>query len=60
MIYEEVQGTFGHREKVHIVEHRRFGTEAARLIHGRYTWDHNANRVIKLAQELRRAQGAVA
>jgi glycosyltransferase involved in cell wall biosynthesis len=31
---------------------RRMGRAAAKEIHGRYTWDHNAARVIDLAQDL--------
>ena len=30
MIYEDIQGAFGHRERVHIVEHRRFESDVRR------------------------------
>ena len=30
MIYEDIQGAFQHREKVHIVEHRRFESDMRR------------------------------
>ena len=36
---------------------RRMGRAAAKEIHGRYTWDHNAARVIDLAQDLMAARG---
>jgi glycosyltransferase involved in cell wall biosynthesis len=35
---------------------RRMGRAAAKEIHGRYTWDHNAARVIDLAQDLMAAR----
>jgi glycosyltransferase involved in cell wall biosynthesis len=35
---------------------RRMGRAAAKEIHGRYTWDHNAARVIDLAQDFMAAQ----
>ncbi len=31
---------------------RRLGSAAAKEVHGRYTWDHNAERVVKLARSL--------
>jgi glycosyltransferase involved in cell wall biosynthesis len=31
---------------------RRLGSAAARLIHSRFTWDHNASRVVALAKKL--------
>ena len=34
----------------------RMGRAAAKEIHGRYTWDHNAARVIDLAQDLKAAR----
>lgn len=43
MIYEDVQGTFGRREKVHIVEHRRFESDMRRHFIGEvqyYDSDH--------------------
>jgi glycosyltransferase involved in cell wall biosynthesis len=36
---------------------RRIGRAAAKEIHGRYTWDHNAARVIDLARSLIAARG---
>lgn len=36
----------------------RLGAAAAKEVHGRYTWDHNVERVIEVAQDLIAARGA--
>jgi glycosyltransferase involved in cell wall biosynthesis len=35
----------------------RLGSAAAKDVHGRYTWDHNAERVVELARSLIAARG---
>lgn len=43
MLHQDIQGTFGHREKVHIVEHRRFESDMRRHFVGEvqyYDADH--------------------
>jgi glycosyltransferase involved in cell wall biosynthesis len=35
----------------------RLGSAAAKEVHGRYTWDHNAERVVELARSLIAARG---
>ena len=46
MIYEDIQRAFQHREKVHIVEHRRFETDMRRHFVGEVTfYDANHLRV---------------
>ena len=43
MLYEDIQGAFGHRDKVHIVEHRRFESDMRRHFVGEvqyYDADH--------------------
>jgi glycosyltransferase involved in cell wall biosynthesis len=36
---------------------RRLGSAAAKEVHGRHTWDHNAKRVVELARSLIAARG---
>ena len=43
MLYEDIQGAFGHQDKVHIVEHRRFESDMRRHFAGLvqfYNADH--------------------
>ncbi len=66
MIYEDVQGAFEHREKVHIVEHRRFESDMRRHFVGEvrfydanhlrvkghlFVFDHGRGEFIKVPPE---------
>ena len=42
MIYEDIQGAFEHRERVHIVEHRRFESDVRRHFVGEVQF-HDGN-----------------